>query len=182
MEGVPNPNAMKFVLENGILTEQPYEFTSYAAAADAPLAKKLLMLRFVDRVLIYYNHITVLKNPRNSPSWDEVVPQIRGIIQEHLSNDEPIIYVGVEARGHQLHDDVVAEMARNILDRGVRPAAQADGGDILFERFHDGVLEVSMHGACHECPYVHQTIKQGVEPMMMQLLPEVKSVKPIFIL
>jgi len=179
IEGVPNPNAIKFVLENGVLTDQPYEFRNYAEAKGSPLARKLLLLKYIDRVLISSNFITVLKNPQTSPGWDDILFQVRAIITEHLDADEPIVYVGTDAVSHAKDaqgDATVLEMVRSILDRGIRPAAQADGGDILVESLADGVLTVSMHGSCHGCPYIQQTVKQGVEMMIRDLVPEIRSV------
>ena len=68
IEGVPNPNAMKFVLENGILTDTPYEFTSLADTMNSPLAQKLMMFRYIDRVMLNRNYITVVKQATSEPS------------------------------------------------------------------------------------------------------------------
>lgn len=89
IEGVPNPNAIKFVLENGILTDKPYEFTSIKEAEVSPLARKILMLRYVDRVLINRNHITILKTHQQSPEWDKILMELRFIIQDHLKKMNP---------------------------------------------------------------------------------------------
>lgn len=175
IEGVPNPNAMKFVLENGILVDQPYEFVSFAETANAPLARKLMLLRYVERVLFNRNYITVLK-AEGQPEWETVLRDIRMIIQQHLEANEPILYLGVEAIKHQPSDDVIVEMIRDLLEKHVRPAAQEDGGDILFDSYANGIVNLSMHGSCHGCRYVNQTLKQGVETMLISAIPEVKQV------
>jgi len=176
IEGVPNPNAMKFVLENGILADEAYEFCDYAQAEASPLARKLLMLRYVERVLIHDNFVTVLKFPQTPPSWDELLYEVKMLIQQHLEDNEPILYLGAQALKHQRSDELVAEIATNLLNHRIRPAAQEDGGDILFEGFRDGVLSLSMHGSCHGCPYMSETLSKGVEPLLMGALPEIKQV------
>ncbi len=176
IEGVPNPLAMKFVLENGILTEEAFEFQSYQEASVSPLARKLLLLRYVDRVLIFRNHITVLKTPDPATNWDSVLYEVRMLIQQHLEDNEPILYMGSTSLTHERSDDVVVQIIVNLLDEHIRPAAQEDGGDILFESYESGVLNLSMHGACHGCIYVNKTLKKGVEPLIMGLAPEVKKV------
>ena len=178
MEGVPNPRAVKFVLENGILSEQAYEFDDLAQAALSPLAEKLLMLRYVERVLIHQNFVTINKT-EEAPEWEEVLSGLMAIIREHLEADQPILFLGVEALSHARSDEVVAEMVSQLLDQYIRPAAAQDGGDILFESYKDGVLQLRMHGACHQCPYIRQTIDQGVMPLLRQALPEIREIRDL---
>ncbi len=176
IEGVPNPNAIKFVLENGILAEEPYEFRSFAEAADSPLARKLLMLRYVDRVLLNQNAVTVVKKLENGPNWKEIALELKLMIQSHLEDDEPILYLGAKHLDHPRPDDVIVGVVIQLLDKHIRPSAQEDGGDILFESYVDGVLNLSMHGACHLCPYAVATMKDGVEKVILSIVPEVKRV------
>ncbi|TAE50337.1 MAG: NifU family protein [Bacteroidetes bacterium] len=176
IEGVPNPRAIKFVLENGILTDEPFEYRSYADAATSPLARKLLLFRYVESVLIHRNYITVLKSPTDSPDWEEALPELRMLIQGHLDANEPILFIGANTLVHSTSEGAVLELIRDILDRHVRPAAQEDGGDIFFESYENGVLNLTMHGSCIGCPYVTQTIKEGVEPLIRSIAPEVRRV------
>ncbi|MFK7970056.1 MAG: NifU family protein [Bacteroidia bacterium] len=178
IEGVPNPNAMKFVLENGVLTDTPYEFASLADTMNSPLAQKLMMFRYIERVMLNRNYVTVLKTAKNSPEWQEIMTDIKSMIQTHLEQDEAILLMGVKENEHTKSDDPVAELVIDLLNKVVRPAAQEDGGDILFDSYDNGVLTIRMHGACHECPYIMQTIKGGVEPAVRSVVPEVKEVRP----
>jgi Fe-S cluster biogenesis protein NfuA len=181
IEGVPNPNAMKFVLENGLLTDKPYEFKTYAEASVSPLAQKIMMLRYVERVMLNQNYVTVVKQAKNSPEWDKVLFEIRVIISQHLENNDPILYVGSETLDHTASDDIAVQMAVDLMNKFIRPAAQEDGGDIVFEKYENGILTVSMHGACHKCPHIMTTIKKGLEPVLQGMIPEIKEVKPILI-
>ncbi|MEM7511504.1 MAG: NifU family protein [Bacteroidota bacterium] len=179
VEGVPNPNAIKIVLENGILADTPYEFSSFGEAKNSPLARKLMMLRYVERVMINFNYVTIVKSRLNSPAWDDILFELKMLIQQHLEQDEPIMYVGTTALHHKRTQEEVLEVVENILDKHIRPAAQVDGGDILVDSYDKGVLNLTMHGACHLCPYAVQTLKQGVEPVLMQMVPEIKRVTAI---
>ena len=175
-EGVPNPYAIKFVLENGLLVDKPYEYADWKQTENSPLARKLMMISYVDRVMLNLNYITVLKDPQKAPNWEVIIPELRMIIQSHLEEDEPIIYLGAEPLQHDKSDDAVVMIIKDILEKQVRPAAQEDGGDIVFSSYADGVLNLSMHGACHKCPYVLDTLKSGVEKLMNHDVPEVKRV------
>ena len=61
----------------------------------------------------------------------------------------------------------------------IRPALQADGGDVEFIDFHEGVVTVRMTGACGSCPMSMMTLKQGIEARMKAKIPEVKAVEQI---
>ncbi len=60
----------------------------------------------------------------------------------------------------------------------IRPALQADGGDIVLHAVHEdtGVVEVELVGACVGCPASTQTLKAGVERIMRDRVDGVTSV------
>lgn len=177
IEGVPNPNAMKFVLENGVLTENEFEFQKFSETGSSPLARKIMMLRYVERVLIFRNYITVLKNPTSELEWEEVLAEVREMIVSHLQQNEPIIYIGAKEVKHSDSDDVLVELIKELLNEHIRPAAHEDGGDLMFDSFEKGVVTLRMIGACHGCVYASQTVKEGVEPLLTGNIPEVKEVR-----
>ena len=59
---------------------------------------------------------------------------------------------------------------------GIRPALQADGGDIQLVSVEDGVVKVRLTGACGGCPMSSMTMTQGVEKAIKKAVPEVKKV------
>ena len=58
----------------------------------------------------------------------------------------------------------------------IRPALQADGGDIVLVAIEDNVVKVALQGACHGCPMSQMTLKMGVERILKENVPEVKEV------
>ena len=61
----------------------------------------------------------------------------------------------------------------------IRPALQADGGNIELVDVIDGVVKVRLTGACGGCPMSQMTLKMGVERALKQQVPEVKSVESV---
>lgn len=62
----------------------------------------------------------------------------------------------------------------------IRPMLQADGGDLeLVDVSEDGVVQVRLQGACSGCPMSQMTLKNGVERIIKQEVPEVKSVESV---
>jgi Fe-S cluster biogenesis protein NfuA len=73
----------------------------------------------------------------------------------------------------------VADMEAGVLEaiELIRPALQSDGGDIVFRHIdEDGVVHVSLVGACGSCPVSQMTLKAGVERIIMDRVPGVTEV------
>ncbi|MBI4332342.1 MAG: NifU family protein [Chloroflexi bacterium] len=66
------------------------------------------------------------------------------------------------------------EKVQAALDK-IRPALQADGGDAELIDVKDGVVTVHLTGACGSCPMSVLTLRQGVERVIRQDVPEIKQ-------
>lgn len=58
----------------------------------------------------------------------------------------------------------------------VRPALQADGGDVELVEVKDDVVKVRLTGACGGCPMSQMTLKMGIERHLKREIPEIKEV------
>jgi len=58
----------------------------------------------------------------------------------------------------------------------VRPALQADGGDVELVDINDGIISVKLTGACGSCPMSTMTLKMGIERNIKAAIPDVISV------
>ncbi|MTI83667.1 MAG: NifU family protein [Firmicutes bacterium] len=68
------------------------------------------------------------------------------------------------------------EKVNEVMEK-VRPALQRDGGDVeVVEVTDDGVVRVKLTGACGSCPMSTMTLKQGIERVLKENIPEVKEV------
>ena len=70
------------------------------------------------------------------------------------------------------------EKIKETIDK-IRPMLQSDGGDVEFVGFEDGVVKVRLKGACAGCPMSQMTIKNGIERLLKQKIPEIKSVERV---
>jgi Fe-S cluster biogenesis protein NfuA len=68
------------------------------------------------------------------------------------------------------------EKVQKALDK-IRPMLQADGGDVELVDVEDGVVKVRLQGACAGCPMSQMTLKNGIEKMLKEEIPEIKSVE-----
>ena len=58
----------------------------------------------------------------------------------------------------------------------IRPALQADGGDVELVEVNDGTVKLKLTGHCAGCPMASMTLKMGVERVVKERVPEVKEV------
>lgn len=58
----------------------------------------------------------------------------------------------------------------------IRPALQADGGDVELVDVTDGTVILKLTGACSGCPMATQTLHQGIERVLKEQIPEIKEV------
>lgn len=62
----------------------------------------------------------------------------------------------------------------------IRPALQRDGGDVeLVDVDPEGIVKVRLTGACGGCPMSTITLKQGIEKIVKEEVPEIKEVVAI---
>ncbi|MGI6038061.1 MAG: NifU family protein [Limnochordia bacterium] len=62
----------------------------------------------------------------------------------------------------------------------IRPRLQADGGDVeLVDVQDDGTVLVRLVGACAGCPMSQMTLKNGIERILKEQIPEVTTVESV---
>ena len=63
----------------------------------------------------------------------------------------------------------------------IRPAIQADGGDVEFVKFDEerGLVQLRLLGACESCPISMRTLKEGIEKRMREQVAAVREVQAV---
>jgi len=178
-EMTPNPLTMKFVLNFLLIDEQgeSIEFRKKEKAAISPLAKKIFELPYVTGVFITSNFITITRN--ESCEWFEVTPEIKELIKTKLALKEPLLTSDFIAEELEVAINISGDIEQkiiSILDEYIRPAVEGDGGAIHFKSFENGAVTVTLKGSCNGCPSTNTTLKMGVQNLLREMLPEVKTV------
>ncbi len=76
-----------------------------------------------------------------------------------------------------MNNDIVLRI-KAIIDK-VRPFLISDGGNLEFVKYEDNIVYVKLTGACQDCPMLDVTLKDGIEELIINEIPEVKEVKNI---
>jgi Fe-S cluster biogenesis protein NfuA len=178
VESTPNPATLKFVA-NKLLTKTSAEFKSIDDTAASPLARELFKFPFIKEIFIDENYISITKYAMTE--WDEITPEVRSFIKVYLEESKPVIDESLIQKLPQAEKqqdayfdnlDTTSQQIINILEEYVKPAVQADGGNIAFESYDeaDKRVKVVLQGACSGCPSSTFTLKSGIENMLKDML------------
>ncbi|NJM24559.1 MAG: NifU family protein [Bacteroidia bacterium] len=179
LESNPNPNSLKFVVNDMLVPDgMSFDFPDAASAASAPLALELFSYPFVDRVFYMSNFITVTK--KEDVDWLEIQGAIKDHIKKFLEEGRFIIEYKEEAVDESAADSETVKKIKTILDEYIKPAVEQDGGAITFHSFKDGIVKVKLQGSCSGCPSSLITLKAGIENLFTRMMPgEVNAVEAL---
>ncbi|MEO1105101.1 MAG: NifU family protein [Pseudomonadota bacterium] len=183
-EATPNPETLKFLPGKTVMPSGVVDFRGADEADGSPLALRLFGVPGVRGVFLGYDFISVSKD---ETPWDHLKPAVLGAIMEHYLSGDPVIEdanaasAQTESEGEEFDeaDAHTVAMIKEILDERVRPAVANDGGDIIFRSYRDGIVHLSMRGACAGCPSSTMTLQMGIQNLLKHFIPEVQEVRPV---
>ncbi len=90
-----------------------------------------------------------------------------------MENQDNINFPSPKVR--EEHVDIDLDILNETIEY-IRPAVQADGGDIKLASVDNGVVNIEMLGACVGCPLSIATLKSGIERILKEKVPGVEEV------
>ncbi len=178
-EETPNPATLKFLPGCEVAGATTADFPDPATAGRSPLAERLFAIDGLTGVFLGADFVTVTK--AEDKEWYLLKPAVLGIIMEHFTAGRPVLLGDAPAGEEKVseEDSEVVAQIKELLDTRVRPAVAQDGGDIIFHAFEEGVVFLTMQGACAGCPSSTATLKMGIENMLRHYIPEVQEVRAV---
>lgn len=165
LEFTPNPNSLKFVTDRSF-ADGVYNFKT---KPENEYIQNLFAVEGVTGVLVGKTFVTVSRTEESD--IENVYNGVHSILERWLSGNH-ILSIPQTERGLSGLEKKIADF----IEKDVRPAVEQDGGNIVFERFEDGVVYLSLEGACQSCPSSVATLKVGIERQLKKLVPEVSEV------
>ena len=166
------------------------EFHNVGETSKAPLAARLFTFPFVTGVFFSNDFITITKN--DLVEWQEVFGEVRSYLFDYLSSGNDIftenpktITTEKQAAAEVKTDIPKAKLPESdtekriveILDEYVRPAVESDGGAIDYHSYdNNGKVTVILKGSCSGCPSSSVTLKNGIQGLFNQMMPEITEV------
>ncbi len=183
-EETPNPQTMKFIPGVEVMKSGTATFTDKEAVKKSPLAGALFHIDNVEGVFFGADFVTVTKSA--DAQWESLKPHILTTIMDHFISGMPLIEedsaIGANISAASTvndNDDEIVKQIKELIDTRVRPAVAQDGGDIVYQGFENGVVQLELYGACSGCPSSTVTLKNGIENMLRHYVPEVESVEAV---
>ncbi|GBQ65652.1 nitrogen fixing thioredoxin-like protein NifU [Ameyamaea chiangmaiensis NBRC 103196] len=180
-EDTPNPATLKFLPGRDVMGDRGTAdfIDADATAGRSVLADALFSVEGVSRIFLGADFVSVTKS--DDADWRTVKPQVLAVLVDHFVSGHPVIEEGAAIIEDAIapEDLEIVTQIRELLDTRVRPAVAADGGDIVFRGYRDGIVRLTMQGACSGCPSSRATLKHGVENMLRHYVPEVVSVEQV---
>ena len=126
-ESTPNPNSLKFILEQEIAAERTFEFNSIDDCENSELAAQLLNIDGVESIFFGLNFISVNKDKFE---WDQLKAPILTKIADYLSSGKPILKTNDKTNlgnqissiinsGNLVSDQVVGDLIKKYISNKI---------------------------------------------------------------
>jgi Fe-S cluster biogenesis protein NfuA len=143
----PNPNALKFVLNENLLKNETRSYSNKDAASDDPFAKEIFEIDGVVSVFYMQKFVTIEKKP--DTNWSPIQKSFSDLIK---NLDQDIIPPEKESFVRSSDESETFNKINEVIDQRVRPALAGDGGGLDILDYKDNVLKIRYIGACGTCP------------------------------
>ena len=171
----------KFLVSEQLHGSGVRRFASRDEAQGSPLAEAIFAIPGADvvEVIVSGNLVTVVKQ---SPApWPVVGKAVGQAIRAAVAGDLPAVAAkpAPAAGSSGTADDALYERVADLFDQQVNPMVARHGGRVELIDVQDAVVMVRMAGGCQGCGMADVTLRQGIEAMLHQHVPEVRGVVDI---
>lgn len=180
----------KFVVSQPVHAGGVRRFAAPEEAKGSPLAEGIFAISGagVTEVIVSGNLVTVVKA---SPTpWSAIGKAVGQAIRSALAAGMPAVAPkqepaggggggGGSGGGSAADNDVLYEKVAELFETQVNPAVAQHGGRVELIDVQDRVVMVRMGGGCQGCGMADVTLRQGIEGMLRQYVPEVKGIVDI---
>lgn len=172
----------KFLVSEQLHVGGVRRFASRDEARGSPLAEAIFAIPGADvaEVIVSGNLVTVVK--QDAVSWPVVGKAVGQAIRAALAGDRPAVAAkpaSAAGAGSATADDALYERVADLFDEQVNPMVARHGGRVELIDVQDAVVMVRMAGGCQGCGMADVTLRQGIEAMLHQHVPEVRGVVDI---
>lgn len=171
----------KFVVSQPLHEGGVRRFASADDAKDSPLAEAIFAIpgAEVSELIVSGNIVTVVK--QNPIPWQTVGKAVGVAIRAALAANVPAVAPAAQRAGATtaVNDDTLYERVADLFERQVNPMVARHGGRVELIDVQDAVVMLRMGGGCQGCGMADVTLRQGIEGMLAQAIPEVRGIVDI---
>ena len=165
----PNPQALKFILNQKLLKAETRQYPDKASASGDPFAKGIFEIEGVVSVFYMDKFVTIEKS--KEANWGQIQRPFIDFLKSfnpELIPDEKEVVRNTES------DDEMLKKINELLDQKVRPALAGDGGGLEVIGVDGYTVKIKYQGACGSCPSaisgtlmaIEGLIRRDIDPML----------------
>jgi NFU1 iron-sulfur cluster scaffold homolog, mitochondrial len=157
----PNPQALKFILNERLLQFETRNYAAKEAAQEDPLAKGIFDIDGVVSVFYMDRFITIEKdkNTQWGPIQRKLVDFVKTFDMSALPKEEALENMDENMSG-------MLKQINEIIDNKVRPALANDGGGLQILGMDGFTVNIRYQGACGSCPSAIQGTLMAIENLL----------------
>ena len=169
----------KFVVSQPLHAAGVRRFASAVDAKGSPLAEAIFAIPGggVTEVIVSGNIVTVVKD--NPAPWPAVGKAVGAAIRAAAASGAPPVATKAAPVAGAVDDDVLYERVARLFEDQVNPMVARHGGRVELIDVQDAVVMLRMGGGCQGCGMADVTLRQGIEGMLAQHIPEVRGIVDI---
>ena len=165
-----------FVTSKAISSREAIYKDSQDALA-SPIAGKIFGFSWAAEVRVGTDFVEVLK--QDWVSWDVLEEPLRGMIEEHFSQATDPIEENPIQDPPKVADALSSDegkIIQQLIEEQINPALANHGGFVVLHDVKDNRVFLEMGGGCQGCAMSYQTMKEGIETSIKEVLPDIIEV------
>jgi Fe-S cluster biogenesis protein NfuA len=173
-EPAADAESIKITLDRRVSPGGSVYFARRTDADGWPLIERIFDLSGVHSVLVKENVLIVSR--AEGTAWDTLRPGLESAIRGHYdANPDGDERLG-GAGGGEVDEAAIRSKVQALLDSEVNPAIASHGGFIRLVDVQGSKIYLQMGGGCQGCGMAHVTLRDGVEHMIRNRVPEVTEI------
>jgi len=169
----PNPNALKFVLNERLLKREQRHYKSLNEASNDPFASAILNINGIISVFYMDKFITVEK--KADADWSKIQKELVSLVKnldKNLIPQEQEVDINAELQSELYHK------INEVIDQRVRPALAGDGGGLEIIGIEGYTVKIRYQGACGSCPSAISGTLMAIENLLRREVNPMIEVEP----
>jgi Fe-S cluster biogenesis protein NfuA len=162
----------EFTVDRPVYPDRSAYFGKREAAKGSPLPEAIFNIDGVSGVLVSHNIVKVTKS--GDGDWLPTARQVGAAIRAQLQSGIPAIsdsvWMNLPSEGE------IRRRVQELFETEVNPAVATHGGIVNLVDVKENVVYLQMGGGCQGCGMADITLRQGVERLIHEAVPEVGDI------
>ena len=171
-EPTQNQAVCKLIIDRPIYADGSAWFNNLEKAKESPLAEALLSIEGMEEILISHDTLTLTKN--SEEPWQVLARTAAMTVRDFIRSGKPA--VSESYKNNLPPSTELMVKIQDIFEQKLNPALASHGGMVELLDVKENNIFIKMGGGCQGCGMADVTLKQGIEKLVRQEIPEVGGI------